>query len=90
MTSEKQLNGFIKEMKQRHQELQHENMELIHGFHKVVQNGLCGSTINLTLIGNYMEKTLELEIQNRVNSDHQFFSESEILYILGRAASALL
>ena len=36
-----------------------------------------------------MEKSLDLEIKDRMNSDQQYFQESELLYILGRAASAL-
>jgi hypothetical protein len=65
MQNEKQLTAYIKQLKARHEELRHENIVQVDGFHKVVQSGMCGSNISVTLLLDFYETTLESEVRER-------------------------
>lgn len=85
MQSEKQLNAFLQQLKQRNQELRHENIVQVDGYHKVVQNGMCGSTISVTLLLDYFDTTLESEVRER-QSDGNPYQATELVYLLNRVS----
>ena len=72
MQSEKQLHNYIKQLQQRHEELTHENIVQVDGYHQVVHNTMCGSTITATIFLDYYDTTLESEVRDRVADQNPY------------------
>lgn len=57
----------------------------VDGYHKVVQNGMCGSTISVTLLLDFFDTTLESEVRER-QSDGNPYQATELVYLLNRVS----
>jgi len=54
----------------------------IRAYHSITNQGMCGSTLSVTLIVDYFELSLDHEIKRRAK-DNNRFEENELWYILG-------
>lgn len=85
MKDKKQLQTFVLQLKQRNQELKHENIVQVDGYHTVSQEGMCGSSFSITILMDYYDTTLESEVRER-QSDSNPYQANELVYLLNRVS----
>lgn len=84
--SERQQKDYLKELLLRDQMGENQLKSKIRAYHSVTNQGMCGSTLSVTLIVDYFELSLENEIKRRASKDNRF-EENELWYIMGSLAN---